>query len=182
MTVHYAGKLEPLAQEQKRKLDERYSKLGKLLGRHDSQTAHVFFGAQRHVKKADIKVHYLERELVGHGTGPDQLTALLDGLDKLEKQVLKSSDRQRAVKRATPDKFSVLQVPNFDPEGEPTGRRVKRKVFEVEPPRQKPMTLEEAILALGPGTHLIYRDAASERTHVLIRRADGHFDLAGLER
>ena len=42
----------------------------------------------------------------------------------------------------------------------------------------KPMTLEEAMLEMEASQdYLVYRDAQTDRLTVLMRRADGHFDL-----
>jgi len=43
---------------------------------------------------------------------------------------------------------------------------------------QKPMTIEEALLAIEDGRdYLVYRDSETDRLSVLLRRRDGHFDL-----
>ncbi|MCS7043218.1 MAG: sigma 54 modulation/S30EA ribosomal C-terminal domain-containing protein [Bryobacteraceae bacterium] len=42
----------------------------------------------------------------------------------------------------------------------------------------KPMTLEEAMLAMEDGRdYLVYRDADTDRLQILIRRSDGAVDL-----
>ena len=43
---------------------------------------------------------------------------------------------------------------------------------------RKPMTVEEALIAIGVDRdYYIYRDAQSNRLSVLLRRRDGHFNL-----
>ena len=40
------------------------------------------------------------------------------------------------------------------------------------------MTLEEAVMQMDKTRdYLVYRDAETDRTSVLVRRRDGHFDL-----
>jgi hypothetical protein len=44
--------------------------------------------------------------------------------------------------------------------------------------KRKPMTLEEALLAMDKNRdYLVYRDSESDRISVLVRRRDGDFDL-----
>ena len=43
---------------------------------------------------------------------------------------------------------------------------------------RKPMTVEEAMLEIGSTeNYLMFRDARTDKASVLMRRADGHFDL-----
>jgi putative sigma-54 modulation protein len=39
------------------------------------------------------------------------------------------------------------------------------------------MTLDEALLQMDNRDYVVYRDAATDRVSVLLRRRDGHFDL-----
>ena len=43
--------------------------------------------------------------------------------------------------------------------------------------KQKPMTIDEAMLEMDGREYLVYRDANTERMMMLVRRRDGHFDL-----
>jgi putative sigma-54 modulation protein len=42
---------------------------------------------------------------------------------------------------------------------------------------RKPMTLDEALIAIDGRNYVVYRDAESNRVSVLVRRRDGDFDL-----
>ena len=55
----------------------------------------------------------------------------------------------------------------------------EQRVYKVEDhKKRKPMTVEEAVLDLDKKRdYVVYRDADTGRTTVLIRRRDGHFDL-----
>ncbi len=67
------------------------------------------------------------------------------------------------------------------------GRRSQRraaskglpKVYRVAHSKgQKPMTLEEAVIAMEQGAdYVVYRDPEKSRLTVLLRRRDGNFDL-----
>jgi putative sigma-54 modulation protein len=55
----------------------------------------------------------------------------------------------------------------------------RKKVYRVNPgDGNKPMTLEEAMLEMEASQdYMVYRDAQTDKVTVLMRRADGHFDL-----
>lgn len=176
MQITYTGKLEPLNRDQKKKLDERYARLGKLLA-NDSKKAHVILNAQRHLQACEVTIHFMDKEMAGAAKANEQFSALTNALEKLETQVLKAKEKRRSVKRK-PEPKAQVAVPNFDPTGEPTGRKVTRKIHVVAEDRDiKPMSAEEAALELTPGRpYLVFRNDRHE-LQVLIRRPDGHFDL-----
>jgi putative sigma-54 modulation protein len=97
-------------------------------------------------------------------------------VEKLEKQAVKARTKWRDTKR-TPHKSSpeVEAEPSTetDAEGEP-----ERRVYHVNHQKRKPMTLDEAVMAMEKkGDYVVYRDAETDRVSVLVRRRDGHFDL-----
>jgi hypothetical protein len=52
------------------------------------------------------------------------------------------------------------------------------KVFRIDHhERRKPMTLDEAMIAIDGRNYVVYRDAEKDCVSVLIRRADGNYDL-----
>jgi putative sigma-54 modulation protein len=54
----------------------------------------------------------------------------------------------------------------------------ERRVYHVDHhKKRKPMTLDEALLQMDNRDYVVYRDAATDRVSVLLRRRDGHFDL-----
>ena len=60
-----------------------------------------------------------------------------------------------------------------DAEAEP-----ERLIYHVNHQKRKPMTLDEAVMAMEKkGDYVVYRDAETGRVSVLVRRRDGHFDL-----
>jgi hypothetical protein len=53
-----------------------------------------------------------------------------------------------------------------------------RSVYRVELNGRKPMTLDEALLEIGPERdHMVFLDADTQKTTVLVRRRDGNFEL-----
>jgi ribosomal subunit interface protein len=181
MIVTYTGKLEPLDREQKKKLDERYAKLAKLLGKGGQKT-HVILSRQRHMSSVEITVNYLHHEVAGQSKSANEFTSLITAIDKVEKQVLKLKEKRREPQRhgsKEKEKLSLsVQVPKLDDAGEPTGRNLRRKVYVIEKPHvAKPITVEEAIGELAQRGYVVYRDAETNEIQVLVQRTDGHFDL-----
>jgi putative sigma-54 modulation protein len=190
MKIKYTGRQVELAPAQAKKLEGRFSKIGKLLDGRRECEAHVILSMERHLHRAEATVHYYNHQLVGLGASNDLFTAIHEAAEKLEKQALRTREKWRDNKRAPR---------NEQPEAAPAppaaakkvrGRRVEPKamaqlpeeeqrVYKVdEHKKRKPMTVEEAVLDLDKHRdYVVYRDADTGRTTVLIRRRDGHFDL-----
>ena len=69
--------------------------------------------------------------------------------------------------------------PNGKAATAPTADKGLPKIYRVAHSKgQKPMTLEEAVIAMGQGAdYVVYRDPEKSRLTVLLRRRDGDFDL-----
>jgi len=179
MKVHYTGKLERLAAAQERKLEARWSKLGKLLDSRSEKEAHVILTTQRHLQNAEITVNFYDHPLVGVGTASDGFTALLGAIEKLEKQILRQRARWRERKRTggavIKQKTAAETASGLATALEADGPKVFRIGNRL---AAKPMTVEEAVLELDDQRqYIVYRDAETDRLSVLLRRKDGNFDL-----
>lgn len=171
MKVHYTGKLEPLQPADQKKLDARFTKLGKLLDRKSEKEAHVILDSQRHQKRAEITVNYYDHALCGEHTNTDTLSALTGALDKLEKQLLKLQAKRREGRRGG-KKVAAEPAEPPPPADTPVTKIFRGKVA------RKPMSVDEAAVELdGARPYIAFRDAGSDKVSVLIRRADGHLDL-----
>lgn len=180
MNVTYTGKHGVLPPAQQRKLDARFAKLAKLIERKGADKgAHVAVTTERHLTKAEITVNFYDHSLVGVGSGSDFFTAMSAALDRTEKQALKIREKWRDTKRGAKDK-SLDAAPvepaaeTAETETEETEVRVSRINHHE---RRKPMTLEEAMIAIGNRDYMVYRDTDKDSVAVLIRRKDGSFDL-----
>ncbi len=190
MKITYSGKPEALTPAEQRKIDAKLAKVAKLLDKRDGEReAHIIYNSERHIHHAEIRIRYADHELFGGGAAADTFTALSEAIDKIEKQIQKVRTKWRDTKRS----------PKQEPEGVPAAeapvrtRELKRDNPESElvpePPegpqvfridhheRRKPMTLDEAMLEIDGRNYVVYRDAETSRVSVLIRRADGNFDL-----
>ncbi len=181
MKVTYTGRHGKFTPQEEKKLATKFTKLAKVLDRGGEREAHVILAAERHVQRAEITVRFHDHPLVGIAASADEFTAILNAADKLEKQVLKLQTKWRDTKRgpkpawteeAPEEVAAAAAVEALDTGSEKRVFRVNRHH------RQKPMTLEEAILSMERNReYVVYRDAETDRLAVLLRRRDGNFDL-----
>lgn len=177
MKVLYTGRLDGMTPAQKKKLEAKFSKLAKLLDlRGGEREAHVILTAERHLRRAEITVRMLDHPVVCAGTGADAYTALAAAIERLEKQVLKLRTKKRDTKREPKEEWEEAVPALAEASSEEAGGRLVYRVDEHN--MRKPMTLEEALLEMGPERdYLVFRDAQRDRISVLVRRRDGHYDL-----
>lgn len=185
MKLTYTGRQVELAPAQLKKIESRFSKIGKLLDGKEEREAHVTLSIERHLHHAEITVNFHSQQMVGIGSDGDLFTAINAAADKLEKQAIKTREKWRDGKR-TPRKAEQTDVAEesaggvvaaevADEEEEATTGQVFR-VNHLQ--KRKPMTLDEALLEMeNDHDYLVYRDADTDHVAVLIRRRDGNFDL-----
>jgi putative sigma-54 modulation protein len=175
MKIAYTGRQVELAPAQLRKLQSRFSKIGKLLDGRRECEAHVILSLERRTHQAEVTINYYGQQLVGLGSSSDMFTAIHSAAEKLEKQAVKAREKWRDNKRAPREALAEPEVPvekGAEPEAE-------RRVYRVNHhQKRKPITLEEAMLVMEQKRdYLVYTDAETDRVSVLVRRPDGHFDL-----
>jgi putative sigma-54 modulation protein len=177
MKITYTGRQVELAPAQFKKLEARFAKIGKLLDGRRECEAHVILSLERHQHSAEATINYFGHQLVGIGSNADLFNAIHAAAEKLEKQSVKARTKWRDTKR-TPHK-SASEVETDRPTPPETDAEPGRRVYRVNHfLKSKPMTLDEALLEMGGSReYLVYRDAATERVSVLIRRRDGNLDL-----
>ena len=172
MQVIYTGKPPALADLEQRKIQSRIAKLSKLVDGRGEKELHVFFQTQRHLIRAEVTLNYYGHSAVGAATDPDAFPAFAGALDKLEKQVAKMRAKWRDTKR-TPAAKQAAAPAEAPTNSAPPGPRISRITV-----RRKPMTVDEALLVIGPkAAYLPFRDLETGAVSVLIRRGDGEFDL-----
>ncbi|HUP04821.1 MAG TPA: ribosome-associated translation inhibitor RaiA [Bryobacteraceae bacterium] len=183
MKIKYTGRQGGLAPAQLKKLESRFAKIGKLLDGRRECEAHVVLSVERHLQQAEATVNYYGHPLVGLGSSPDLFTAIHSAAEKLEKQALKARtkwrDNKRGPKQEAPDEPAPQAAPpkaKAKAAREPEPERLIYHVNHHE--KRKPMTLDEAVLEMEKKRdYVVYRDAATDRVSVLVRRPDGNFDL-----
>lgn len=200
MKITFTGKQEKLTPTQERKLAMQFGKLSKLLEQRGEKEAQVKLGYERHQQLAEVRLNYYDQALVGAGAGADQFTALMEAVEKIQKQALKVRTKFRDRKRETPQRVAKTDVApdaltapvlkgarkskakivlGVEPAPEPPpSDRPARVVRAGSKSNGKPMTIDEAMLAMDEKRdYLVYRDASTEAVRVLVRRRDGLVDL-----
>ena len=177
MKITYTGRKVELSPLQLKKVTAKFAKVGKLLDGKEEREAHVIVSQERRLNKVEATVHYHGHELVGIGSDDDLLTAIQMATDKLEKQAIKVRAKWRDSRRAGRKVKEAVTPAAAAPAA--ADETPARQIFRVNGhARRKPITLDEAILLMEKDRdYLVYRDASTERTSVLLRRRDGNFDL-----
>lgn len=180
MKVTYTGKTDKLLPEQEKKLEAKFSKLGKLFDRRGEKEARVIIKSERHLYHAEITANWYDNPIVCHASDPDLFGAISQAVDKLEKQIVKLRSKWRDTKRTAAKGKAAKLAPETAPEEEEAteapAEPARPQIFRVNN-RRKPMTIEEAVLEMEKRDYLVYRDAETDRLSVLLRRRDGNFDL-----
>ena len=175
MKIAYTGRQVELAPAQLRKLESRFSKIGKLLDGRRECEAHVILSLERRTHQAEATVNYYGHQLAGLGSSADLFTAIHSAAEKLEKQAVKAREKWRDTKRVPRADAAEPEAPVEREAGPEAERRVYRVNHHQ---KRKPMTLEEALMEMEKKRdYLVYTDAETDRVSVLVRRPDGHFDL-----
>ena len=179
MKITYTGRQVEVAPAQLKKLQDRFSKIGKLLDGKEERDAHVVLSLERKIHKAEATVNYYNHQLVGVGSSADLFTAIHLAAEKLEKQCVKARTKWRDAKRVPRKSAPEVETENGSAVEAEADAAPGRQVFKIKPAqKRKPMTVEEAVLEMDQTRdYLVYRDAETDRVSVLLRRRDGHFDL-----
>ena len=172
MKIHYTGKLEKLDAVSQKKLDVRFARVSKFLGRRSEKELHVILKSERHLQRAELTMNIDGQPQAGIHAATDQFTALTGACDKLEKQLLKMHDKKLGVKRRGAKLPEPIAVSVEVDGNEQQAARIYRVTA-----RPKPMNLEEALLELDNKRDYVAYCDSKNRLSVLIRRKDGHFDL-----
>jgi len=194
MKITYTGNQESLVPKQRAKFEAKLQKVSKMLDRRGEREAHVIITKVRFLTKVEITINAFDHAMVGVSSNGDLVVAMNEALEKLEKQIIRLRSKWRDTNRHK-DKEAMVSV---QPErvavpaakAKPSRKAVarsERQVSESKTPRvfrvnhqdgKKPMTLEEAMLEVEDSQdYLVYHDAQTDRLTVLLRRADGNFDL-----
>jgi len=196
MKITFTGKQDKLNASQERKLAMAFARLSKLLEQKGEKEAQVILSSERHLQNAEIRLNYYDHKLVGAGSAADQFTAVMDAVEKVEKQAIKNRSKWREAKRDTPVRAArttgaavvSAEAPAKPEKGESKAKAKAKKAAKAPKPSKivqataktngKPMTIDEAMLAMEDNReYMVYRDTETDKVSVLIRRRDGKVDL-----
>jgi putative sigma-54 modulation protein len=191
MTINWTGKQEFIHPTQQKNLETKIAKISKLLetsGKGEKQ-AHLILNHHKNQHRAEITLNYLDHQVVGEHTDPDQYTAINVAMEKFEKQLMKVRDKRRDIKtgpregwdkKAAADSMSASEAaPPVIPAASNNGSGSSRpQVFRVMPGETKPMSAEEALMEIeSDESYMVFLSSDTNRHAVLVRRMDGNFDL-----
>jgi putative sigma-54 modulation protein len=186
MRVHYTGRNTDISEVQKVKLQRKFDKVHKILGRKAGSEAHVVVKRQRHLYEAEVTLNALNHTLVVTSASADGFASLQSCLDKLEKQAIKNKHRMIDVRRPerqrgepSPSIEVAIQKASQAIENAAPAPRNGPRVVRSRSVAPKPLTLEGAIMSLEEEDRdqLTYRDAENGALRVLLRRRDGNLEL-----
>jgi putative sigma-54 modulation protein len=198
MRITFTGKQEKLAPTQERKLATAFARVSKLIERNGEKAAQVALSSQRHRQMAEVRLNFYDQTMIGEGTGSDQFAALMEAVENVERQALKNREKWRDSKRETPARKArttgeaqpeplEAEAPKGAKPAKTAKAPTKKQAGKSQKPAQvvqasedgsKPMTVDEAMMALESGQdYIAYRDSETDRVRVLIRRRDGKIDL-----
>jgi putative sigma-54 modulation protein len=181
MKITYTGMPGALNPLETSKVEAKFGMIAKLLDAPKGEReAHVILTQERHQTHAEITVRYQDHHFAGIGAAADAYTAIGAAIEKLEKQILRLRERTRDSHRGPKVEKTAIEAsaaPASEAAAEPETAGPPQ-VFRVNHhQRQKPMTIEEALLEIETRNYVVYHDAETGRVSVLVRRRDGNFDL-----
>ncbi len=184
MKITFTGKQDKWNASQERKLALAFNRLSKLLERRGEKGAQVILGVERHLQHAEVRVNFYDRAMVGQGAATDQFTAIMDAIDKVEKQALKNLAKWRDTKRSESVRKPagavevVAEAPAKKAKGSKKAPKPAKVVRAENRTGGKPMTYDEAMMTMEDAhDYVVYRDSQTGGVSVLIRRRDGKVDL-----
>jgi ribosome hibernation promoting factor len=190
MKLIYSGKTRDFTPDLEARILTKLSKLSKIAEQRGEREVHFVHQMERHLHKVEFLMNFYDHPLVGEGVDADLTVALTQAAEKLEKQLLKQRDRwrdtQRDAKGVRSEKenwdgtepVATLPVDSAGAKVGTNGTARKPKVFRVNYEEdRKPMTLDEALLEIDGTDYVVFRNSDRNCLSVLIKRADGNFDL-----
>lgn len=186
MRVDYTERSAKLTDRERAKLDRKLAKIQRILTPRRGLQAHVKLSRQRHLCEAEVTLRALRHTLVVTSSGISAFAALHRALDKLEKQALRNKrkiidshrlGRQRGRPSALVEQSLQASAASGPRPGAAASRRPR--IVASPTPRSKPMTAEEALMALEESgrEYVSFRDADSGSINVLVRLRDGSAEL-----
>lgn len=187
MRIEFTGRQMEVGVELRRLAERKLAKLQRSLPEIDH--VHVVLSTDRNHQSAEVSLRSPHLSLVASEQHGDVALALTRVLARLQRQAERHLGKLRQRKRRAPARATalwsgVLRDGGERPEGTaPDGaghdgdvrpRIVRSRRFLV-----KPLSLEEAVLELSTSDEgvVVFREARSERVHVLYRRRDGSLGL-----
>jgi ribosome hibernation promoting factor len=175
MKLTITGRHLEITEAARQQIDKKLQRLERLLN-DSAVSAQCVLAEQRGVHVCELTVHARGDHML-HGVGRDAqlVRAVTLAADKVAQQAQKMKDRWKTRRRTSAN--GGARVPAVEP-ALPSSDGVP-KVIRSRTGAVKPMTLDDAVLALSEGakSFLVFRHASSDAVAILYKRPDGHFGL-----
>ena len=166
----------------RRYVEEKLKKLGKFLADPEAAEAKVTLEKEKHHFVAEVQVNDRFGALVAKDTANQLLDAVNLAVDKVETQAerarKKHKDRRRRAQRQDTN-GNHWPVEVIARESVAPGSGTQPQVIETTQLQIKPMSIEEAALALEDRNleFIVFRDMDTDRLSVLYKRRDENYGL-----
>jgi len=177
MRLELTGRHVDVTPDLRKLVEKRLAKLDRLL-KEGIVSVQAVLSLEKYRHKSEFTVHTRGDHFL-HGLGDTSAweTSITAAIEKVEQQLVKVKGKwQERKRRATSSRMlaaeAELRPVPAEARKTPRIRRVPRYAV-------KPMTVEEAALAIDAGTDtfLVFRNATTDSVNVVYRRKDGHLGL-----
>lgn len=182
MKIEIVGRNLPVDDRLRQRAEKKLAKLSKLLT--EPIDVRVTLALEKHLHVAEIYVSHRDGSLrASEQTEGNLLEALDLAVDNIKQQSRRTGDKQKDGKRRRAGGSRGDRWPLEILESDSVGGGAAPRVIESTHLPIKPMTVEEAALALESAENgfVVFRDAGSDRVSVLYRRKDKNFGLIAPE-
>jgi putative sigma-54 modulation protein len=179
MKIDFTARHFSLNEEVKEVAEKRIQRLDRYL--EDPVSVQVVLGVEKRRYTAELIIHHRHGSLQATEEAEELRDALYAVSEKAEKQARRARKKFIDVRRR--DQHRAIQWPLEVLDAESVSSGEVPQVIKVSNLQIKPMTIDEASLALGRSKNdfFVFLDANSERVSVLFRRRDNNYGLIAPE-
>ena len=170
MKIEFTGRQTEVPAEVRRLVERKLQKIARLLP--SITRAHVILTADKHRQVAEIGLHSRQLDLSAVEVSTNPRLSVSRAVDKLLRQAQRQRARRLERKGASSPRLDLPAAERGSDGGGPRVIRSRRSPA-------KPMTVDEAVLEMEGRSDgvVVFRDAGTDRVHVLFRRRDGNLGL-----
>lgn len=178
MNIEFVGRGYPLDDGVRRFAEDKLIKVNKFL--EEPVEVRITLEVEKHRQIADIHIAHRLGVLQAREESGDMYDALNIAVDKAEKQARRSRKKLTGRKRRTDSAHHQWPVEVVERSSLGSGQK---KIIRLSQLRIKPMSIDEAALQLEDSKNdfVVFRDASTDKVHVLYKRKDDHYGLIAPE-
>lgn len=180
LRFEYTGRHVEVTPPIRRHVEDHFTKLEHLFENSSTAYAHVVIDVNKNRHIAEIILRWRDHTLTAKDTNADMYQALTRAIDKIEKQAVRLKKKIIERRQSAPPLSAIAseEVASARQAADNSQPRQPR-IVNARRYRVKPMTAEEAVLALEEDTNqfLVFRDADTNGLSVLYKRKDGNYGL-----